>query len=226
MSPEKVKTSLNTRQKIMIGVLAVGIIFVALQFRGIFSSDTPEPSPAANALASGPQPAPMPTPKPAEIAQPTGLTDREIALMKLQQETQAKYLEALNELQLLKINKDIANTNKDITAANLARVEAEKKIVDMLMPVAPPPSPAPAATTTTSVVPVAIEVPEVSYNLVSISQVQYKWSAVLSYNNNLYNVHVGDVLPPDGSTVVAIRKDSITLQKGGNKRKLSMVPII
>lgn len=72
------------------------------------------------------------TPKKAQVEQMTPMTEREMALMKLQQDTQVKYLEAINELQLLKVRKDIAVTDKDISAANQSKVESDKKIIEML----------------------------------------------------------------------------------------------
>lgn len=240
MTPDKMQalSSMNTRQKAIAGITVLIVLIIIWQLFGLFSSksssqELPNTNPAANVKAAGPGGVPggaMPsqiTPKPAEVPQTMPMSDREMQLLKLQQDTQAKYLEALNELQILKLNRDIAVTNKDISSANLARVESDKKIVEMLAPPAPPP------------VSVAITKPigsvsgqeagtdaNPAYTVVSVSQIQYRWSAVLSYKGSLFNVHVGDVLPADGSTVSAINKDSVTLEKEGVKRKLSLVPII
>jgi len=197
---------------------------------------TPAPvMPAAGAPASGVASTVQMHPKPAEVPAGVPMTDREKALMALQQETQVKYLEKLNELQLLKVERDIASTSKDISTNNLAKVEADKKTIDLLSGGSTVPGPVGApgvatvpgtTVTTTSATPPPF-LQEVSYSLVSITEVQSRWAAVLSYKGSLFNVHVGDVLPPDGSTVVAIAKESVTLQqKGGERKRLSLVTII
>ena len=155
-------------------------------------------------------------------------------LIKMQQETQAKYLAALNELQLLKVSRDIAQTNQAIMAARLATVVAEKKMTDIISPPEPTaqeyaqnlvnpveaksPAPTPAATTK--------EVEAPTYTVVSVSQLLNQWSAVLGAQGNLYSVKVGDVLPLDQSKIISIDKSGVTLVKDGERLRISMVPVI
>ncbi|VVC76883.1 hypothetical protein AQUSIP_22100 [Aquicella siphonis] len=229
--------SMTTRQKVIAGVVVVVVLILVWQLKGLFGGGGGPAKPAAApktmtatkpggadmAMAPGAAPAPM-TPKPAEIPQAQPMSEREAEIMKLQQETQAKYLEALNELQMLKLSRDIAITNKDISSAKLAKVVSEKKIVDLLTPPAPPSS---SEVMTKNVQPISsLGDQEVKYSVVSVSQLQYRWSAVLGYKGSLFNVNVGDVLPPDGSTVESIGRDGVTLNKDGVKKKVSLVPTI
>lgn len=105
----------------------------------------------------------------------------------------------------------------------------DKKVIELL--VAPVASTTTVTTTQEGGAPVADATGapsltgEANYSVVSVSQIQYRWGAVLSYRGVLYNVHVGDVLS-DGSTVIGISKDSVTLQKNGVRKKVSLVSII
>lgn len=65
-----------------------------------------------------------------------------------------------------------------------------------------------------------------SYTVISITEILGKWSAVVSIQNKLYNVSVGDTLPVDDSIVKHIDRVGITLEKDGNTRKFLLVPII
>lgn len=233
--------NMSTRQKATAAVVAVVVIIVVWQIFGLFgggksapkieATNTAMTKPAAGGAPSGagemqPQ---VPTPRPADLPPAQNLSESEAQMLKMQQDTQAKYLEAMNELQMLRVARDIAQTNKDISAANLAKVSSDKKIIDILAPPVPPPTPAtyaknmtaPTQPTTESVVS-----QEIKYTVISVSQLQYRWAAVIGWQGNLYNVHVGDVLPPDGSTVVSIAKDGVVLSKDGVKKKISLVPII
>src|SRR5207244_1542591 len=70
------------------------------------------------------------TPKPTVIPNSEATTQRESTLNRLQEETQTKYVTAINELQMIKINKDIAEANQAIATAKLSVVQSQKKIVD------------------------------------------------------------------------------------------------
>lgn len=240
MTLDKVQMAPNSRKKATAGVILLVMFILVWQIAGLFGRTAGSPSKAnavggasvavAQTTTPGGAPPPMITPKAAELPQAQPLSDREVALMTMQQETQVKYLEALNQLQMLKVSRDIAVTNKDISTALLGKVESEKKIVDMLTAPAAQMGGAGATaststTTTTTVNPLSPQ-QAVSYTVVSISQLQYRWGAVISFGATLYSVHVGDILPPDGSTVIAIAKDSVTLQKEGTRKKLSLVSII
>lgn len=242
--------NMTTRQKATIGLFIVVLLIVIWQVAGLFGSNdssAPPPQRAANmpavtapGAAAPAVPATLQRPQAAQlIKQQAPLSQRELELMKLQQETQAKYLAALNELQLLKVSKDIAETNQAIAKAKLETISAEKNIVNMLAP--PPPPVTPAAYASGLVNPASAAAPEqtppsppanavtqqeTNYTVVSVSLLQYRWSAVLGYQGSLYNVSVGDVLPPDRSKVVSIDKTGVWIEKDNTKRKLSLVPII
>jgi type IV pilus biogenesis protein PilP len=178
-------------------------------------------------MAAATMPATQPVPA-TQIPPIQQVSPQEAELMRLQQETQARYIQAINELQMLKVAKDIADANKDISTSKLAQVTAEKKIVDLLAPPPPPPPPTP---TDVTVKPVASLSPllgdqDVQYTVVSVSQLQYRWGAVMSYKGTLFNVHVGDILPPDGSKVMSIQRDGVTILKNGARKKISLVPTI
>lgn len=231
----------SQRQKIIAGGIVIVLIIIIWQVIGVFKggSKAPPPQQVASATPGAPganAPNPMQaTPKPAQIVNVQPPTSpREIELMQLQQETQAKYIAALNELQMLKVSREIAETNQAIMTARLATVTAEKGIVNLLVtqqpvstaeyarglvnPGAPQQRPQQAAA--------APILPEVNYSVISVSLLQYRWGAVLGYQGSLYNVHVGDILPPDGSTVVSISKTGVVLERQGVKKKISLVPVI
>jgi len=228
-------SGMSTRQKVTAGVMVVVVLIILWQLVALFRSGstttTPTTAPANIRTTTGAPTSAQPqmmTPKVVDImAQKPAMTERESELMKQQQETQAKYLQALNDLQVLKVAKDIANANKDISAARLSTVVSEKKIIDILTPPAPPPT----SDVISKLNPIQSQQPiysdqEVRYTVVSISQLQNKWSAVLGYKGTLYNVHVGDTLTADGSTVVSIYRDAVTISKDGKKTRLTLVPIL
>src|SRR5690606_24594193 len=137
---------------------------------------------------------------------------------------------AVNELQMLKIQRDIAETNKAIAGAKLDTVNAQKNIVTLLAPEQPSnyaqhlvnPTGA-AAPTAGTPPPTIIEVP---YTVISVTEIQGRWGAVIGAQGKLYNVHVGDVLPADKSKVISINKSGVVLEKDGVKKIVSLVPII
>lgn len=147
-----------------------------------------------------------------------------------QEQIQGKYVAALNDLQMLKIQKEIAETSQAIIAAKLATVTAEKTINDLLSEAqsssdmgssrnkkGEPPS-------STSLAPTPPPPPEVSvgYSVQSVSMEQDQWHAVVKFKDKLYDVGVGDVLPPDKSTVKAIDQRGITLDTSGFEQKIPL----
>jgi hypothetical protein len=236
--------SMTTRQKVTALVLVLIIIIVIWQVSGLFSSKgkgiapmTPANQSAmsmkGNAPATPPQQMRPQQANLMKLQEPA--SQRELELIKLQQETQAKYIAALNELQMLKVSREIAETNQAIVKAKLATVTDEKNIVTMLSPQQPQimpgqysrglVNPTSGANVPSTAVVSPIQ-PEINYTVISVSQLQYKWGAVLGYQGNLYNVFVGDILPPDGSKVISINKSGVELEKNGVMKKLSLVPII
>lgn len=201
------------------------------------SPTTPHPVAQANsgAALNRSQIAAQPASMAGQSPTPPQFSARELELMRIQQETQARYIQAQNELQLLKIQRDIAEANKAIATARLDAVTAEKQIVNLLAPSALPTG----LIQNTAVSPTAAAAPEVpsavpgpsspeaaAYTVVSVSRLQGRWSAVLSYHGSLYNVYEGDVLSTDGSVVVSIRREGIILRKDGVRKKVSLVPIV
>jgi type IV pilus biogenesis protein PilP len=220
------KTPASSNRQKIIGVIVVLIlIFIAWQVIGMFRGSGGETTitPIAEKTGGTASPAMPPkiTPKLAEVP-PAPLSEQDAALMRAQQQNQTQYVQAVNQLQVLRLQRDIAVTDKDIAAAKLAKVTAEKKIVDLLAP----PAPAVPAGVQTPVVTQGLLDQEVRYTVVSVSQIQYQWSAVMGYKGSLFSVHVGDVLPPDGSKVIAISNTGVTLQKNGTRKKVSLVPAI
>ena len=225
----------SSRQKIIAGVVLVVFAFLAWQIYGMFAGGSSTSAPAGSAGTAMPT---MPSPQPAQLPQvaKAPLTEREQALMALQQETQAKYLAALNELQMLKVEKDIAETNKAIVTAKLDTVTAQKNMVELLQP--PKPEVAPATYSQNLVNPTGANAgvtpgvptanaPVDNYSVISVSHLQGRWNAVMGYQGKLMNVFVGDVLPADGSVVTNIDKSGVTLKlKDGATKKISMVSII
>lgn len=241
---DKVQTAgLTTRQKVTAGIVLVLIVVVIWQVIGLFSEDS---APAIAAAPGTPGAAPAhPAPQAAQLPpkqQAGPLSQREAELLRMQQETEAKYVGALNELQMLKVSREIAETNQAIMTAKLATITAEKNIVELLTgPIRPVTaasyaqglvnpvssgSETPPAGGEQSGAPTPPPITEVTYSVISVSQLQSRWNAVLGYQGNLYSVGVGDLLPPDGSKVVSISKSGVVLDKNGQRKRLSLVPII
>lgn len=246
-----VLTKMTTRQKAMAAIFVIVVIIVVWQVIGMFrGSPAPQINPAnqtTTAMRSGapgaaqPQQQQQMTPQPAPVPAQPALTQREMELLKLQQETEAKYIAALNELQMLRVEREIAENNRAIMTAKLDAITAQKNIVDLLTNPAPQVAPGAYAqglvgpvSSGTNVAqpgqpspPPALQAPaEVQYTVVSVAQIQNRWSAVLGYQGNLYNVSIGDILPADGSRVVSISKAGIILEKDNQRKRVSLVPII
>jgi type IV pilus biogenesis protein PilP len=141
--------------------------------------------------------------------------------LKAQREMQQQYLDSLNELQMLRIKKEIAETNQAIAAAKLATVTAEKNISDVLTQ----PSPLAIANPVNPSQPSQPQVQQAQYVVISVAMQNSKWTAVLQYEGKLYSVSVGDVLA-DGVTVASIARDGVVLEKNGERVKLSIISSI
>lgn len=245
------------KQKIMLVAFILICLFLIWQVMGMFGGKSSTPAPTQKAVstvrsststtqtkngapqvAQGMQPpgqAPQATtPRPAPNSQLDPL------LLKIQQETQTKYVEALNDLQMLRIQKNIAETNQAIMKAKLEVVKAEKGITDLLTkPQAPQvpasayanrlvgpggeaiPAPPEAGTAAAPAQPT-----EPSYVVISVSMQQNRWMAVLGYQGKLFNVSIGDVLPIDGSKVIAIDRSGVTLKRDDTVKKISLLSSI
>lgn len=167
------------------------------------------------------------------------MTQAEIDLMQMQQATQTKYIAALEQLQMLLVQKDIAAANKDIANADRDVLKAkresilnQKSILDML---APPKTASVdggggknASNNNNNGGGLGgTALSQNDFTVVSVSNTRGKWYAVLSTTDGkLYSVSIGDTLASDGSTVKAIDRSGVTLDKSGISRKINMASII
>jgi pyruvate/2-oxoglutarate dehydrogenase complex dihydrolipoamide acyltransferase (E2) component len=201
-------------------------------------------APAAPGMPGAPAPAAAgganaPAAPASGMAQPKQATVSNSAELTKLQQTQNEYIAALNKLQMLKLQRDIDEAKTAIATAELNRMTAEKNIADLItgtheaapgnsMPPGMPPMtaeqeaamagksiPAPAPT------PAPQQNAELQYTVLSVAYGR-KWTAVLSAQGKLYNVGVGDTLPPDGSKVIEIDKQGVTIKKGTTTRVLSI----
>lgn len=246
---------ITNKQKIMGGITAVVLLIVIWMIYGMFTEgSSSEPSTEITPVsAPGAKPAMTPTGAPAAgsaqqpAVQQQAPQVREAELpqspfLAEQRAAQEDYIKQLNNLQMLRIERDISETQQAIAASKLARVKAEKDVSDLLtkpMEAAVPAGvyagqlaggpPAPAGIVAQQVAaggaqPVVQTIPTVQYVVISVSMQLNKWTAVLGYQGKLYNVSVGDVLPTDGSKVVSINKNGVVLRtKTGKTRKISMI---
>jgi hypothetical protein len=273
MSPGNQDKGKNLKQKITIGLVVVVLGFVAWQAMGMFGGGGSSPAPSAptnapnKTMSANPQQpagngAPAPAPQVSQAATVTTSSGdntpkqapvlANAELLQLQQETQAKYIAALNELDMLKVQKSIAETKQAITTSTLATATAEKNITDLLttqvsqMPsnnslsnqyspfassggtgdAASPTSSAPSSNGAPAApVVIKISAPETQYFLQSVAYKSEKWSAVLMNGKNVFIVEIGDTLPPDGSVVTGIDKNAVTLLKDKASRHIQMSPV-
>jgi len=234
------------RQKIIIGVLAVAVVIVLWQVIGMFSGGktaAPTPSPVSSNRTSGARTPSAPSVAVAQPAAPTAgsmqaapaephivvaAVPRDSELLRMQQEVQQKYIDSLNELQMLRIKKEIAEANQAIATAKLAEVTAEKSVSDLLTQPAPPPITAASVgapgdqNNPSGGLPIQVT-PPTQYAVISVAMKNERWTAVISSQGKLYSVSVGDILPDDNSVVTQIGRDGVILEKNGDKRKISMI---
>jgi hypothetical protein len=179
---------------------------------------------------------------PQALRQERAATNAEIS--KLQQQSQTEYISSLNKLQILKLQREIDETKMAIATAELNRMTAEKNIADLItsksdnlpeisgppsglqLPAtpagAPPALPGVGGPPAAAAAAAAAAGAEVPYTVLSVSYEGRKWAAVLSATGKKYSVSIGDTLPPDGSTIVAIDKQGVTLK---NKTKTRSIAI-
>lgn len=268
-------SGITPKQKALGGVLLLVLVVVIWQVWGMFGSseETPAPiqtAPAGKMAATKPmgtgqiQPTtmpqnpsmapsatitnspanPQPMTGPAPVKLPASIDDTVVQ--------QKEFLTAVNDLQMLKLQRDIAETNQAIAAAKLA-TETTKKSINDLLQTKPTPAPVPAGSYSTSLVnplpqgmtatspnggpnspPPAVTSgtlpdgdPGLSpYVVISVSMQRNRWSAVLGNAGKLYSVSIGDVLPLDGWVVSSISREGVTMKKNGLTRKVSLVPVI
>lgn len=219
---------LPLRQKIMIILIAMTVIFVIWEmislYRGgknAYAATPPPPKSAVQPTSLPPGVAParapvLPQAKP-EQSRPEAQAIPPASILLTQQElVQSKYVSALNELQMLKIQKEIAETSQAIVAAKLATVAAEKSITNILSEADlgknPPPKPEPA-----------LPLSEAGgYSVQSVSMEQDQWHALVKFKDKLYSVSVGDMLPPDRSIVKSIDQKGVILDTAGAEQRIPL----
>jgi hypothetical protein len=229
-------SSMDTRQKVIAGIMVIVVLIIIWQLFGLFSGGSKPVTHSANRSTATGAPnnmnAPPSAPKPTQVTQispqPAPVNAEDEAMLKSQQQAQQQYMTALIQLQNLRIAQSISQTNKEIAKNNYDTIVAEKKMVDLL---SGGPSNAPSYNQTLSggkqeSTPQAVVSPLVNYTLVSVTQTHDIWSAVVGNQGTLYHVRIGDTLPADGSKVIAINSHSIIIEKDGEQRQLSLVSII
>lgn len=254
MVQDGMNTGFTSRQKIMAGVVIVIVIFLIYQVIGMFSNggETVTPTPVqapvvanktgvqqrsvgtANPQTGTPNMPAATSVQPQQVQPLKGLVVANSDTLKKQQEQQQQYLSTVNELQMLKLQKDIAETTQAISAAKLATATAERNIGDLFIKQATPTAPTdyanklvnPAAGQPNQPPPGPVGPTPAAYVVISVSMQMDRWTAVLGYQGKLYNVSVGDVLPADGWTVQSISKEGVILKKDDVTRKISLVPVI
>ena len=241
MSPDnQMQDAGNPKQKLIVVIAIIIFLVIGWQLIGLFGggskAPTSEPIVAKTSAPAGSsrmpqQPGSVNSAAPAAeenpVPQPVPLqTNAELA--KLQQETEAKYIAAVNELQMLKLQREIAEVNQALAASKLSTMTTEKSISDLLVtksvmqapeetfnsnPVSPKnmPQRQPASAEGTP-----------SYVLLSVSQQGVSWSAVIGNGAKRYSVSVGDILPADASVVLSINENSVVIEKDGKKKKLNL----
>lgn len=229
---------MDTKKKLTYGIVAVVLLVGAYMGYGMISAEEEPAIKTAQTNPDVPKPASLKTAQTQMAQQGAPMTERELQLIKMQQDLQTKYLAAINELQMLKVEKDIAETNKDISKAKLDSITAQKDIVDLLAPKVttttesyvkgldqsanqPPPSGESIQQATT-----ISSTPTVGYTVISVTKLRGDWTAVIGASGKLYSVKAGDVLAADGSVVLGINRSGVLLEKEGKRTKISMVPII
>ncbi|HEX4045345.1 MAG TPA: hypothetical protein VHZ76_06750 [Gammaproteobacteria bacterium] len=222
---------MTTRQKVILVIFVIILGVLIWQLVGLIrpnQNSVVAPVAAANTMNTI-QPS---APKAVALTRPAPvpLTPRELQLLKQQQDLEAKYVSALNELQMLKIEREIVENNRAIMAARFDTLSTQKNIVALLNPSEPPVPPGEYAqklvTPTTGAQGGEPAAQEAGYSVISVTQLHHRWSAVMGYQGRLYQVAVGDYLPIDGSKVLSIDKSGIWLERANVKRKVSMVPAI
>lgn len=256
MADNTTKVPLSTKQKVIAVLFVVITCFVIYEVMGLFSSEKPS-APAIKPTAQTTiQPKSIAGRTEGSVGGPASLAMQPSASDTLtpvnaitfpkenadvqkqqqqQQQQQQSYLDSVNQLQLLKVKREIAETNQAIASARLATETANKSMSDLLtqpavLPMVPGGSDMGKMSTTQSGDQLSDKMPppivksqvlDIPFTVVSVSMQFNRWNAVLGYENKLYSVLIGDSLF-DGSKVVTITKNGVTLLKDGLRRKISI----
>ncbi len=275
MAPDKqMKESMPVKQKLMLGIMLIVVIAILWQVKGMFggggsshseikpitskagtvqSGKTQQsqqmsaaaPNASASTMSAGQSGSASTDQAPAmtqlSIMQPAAILQNTTD----QLDNQKKYIGKIDELETLKVQRQIAETNQAIAAARLATVTAEKGITDLLtspksQPVGAPSMPQGAyanqliesnpnaVALTPGKTPVSNQViaPDIEYSVISVAMRLHQWNAILGYQGQLYNVSIGDTLPPDGSKVTRITSTYVALRKDGKTRRIAVLSSI
>lgn len=217
--------SLETKQKIKLGIFAVILVIVIWEAYGLMSGPS---TPATN--NSG-QPPVIVQQKVETHVQEKQFVPVKITSSAVLQKNQEAYVKALNQLQLLKVQEAIQSTKKSIADSQLATKESEEKMQTLtrpaVMPMAPVSSDAyaknlvnPVDANTTGAV-----IDADSYKLLYVASESGVWQAIIGNNGKLYNVELNTALP-DGSVVMDITSTKVTLSNHGVRRILSITPTV
>lgn len=251
---ESMLSGMTSKQKGTVGAMIVIVLIVIWQVIGLIGGggSVPPVAPVKPVANQGAKTVGAPGPVGASaVSQATQQADvrqaqviSDTRFLQLQQMTEQKYIGKINDLEDLKIQKEIAETNQAIATAKLATVTAEKNISDLLTKPAAPEIPAGAyanklatptlqgesvvnepgtSSPTSASAPAAPVIPRVEYTVISVSMQLGKWNAVIGYQGKLYNVTVGDILSEDNSVVTNINKNGVILNKDGKIRKVNIM---
>lgn len=241
MAIQKSMSGLGQRQKVIIVAIVIIFLIVIYNIVGLFrnSGTTTTPTVATTTTPAVTTPPASAPGNPKEATAASAITDQSAAanssvrqthvlpnleILRLESQKQTEYMSDLSELQLLKVQRQIAETKQAIAAAKLATITAETGIADSLTVTGQgrgnvsqqqvtlntnftPPAPAPSI--------------NASYTLMSVSFQGKKWTAVIKDSANYVIVSVGDKLS-DGSTVQSIDRAGVTIKKDNTITKLAL----
>ena len=235
---KEIFTGMTAKQKGMMGAMAIVVLIIVWQVIGLMgsgSTSSTQPTLVANknSAATNTKTAAIAANNHAlqqnQLRQATVASDTRF--LQLQQMSEQKYIGQLNDLEDLKIQREIAQTNEAIATAKLATVTAEKNISDLLTK--PAVSEVPIAAYANRLAGPGVETASLSstttttttsegYTIISVSMQLHKWNAIIGYQGKLFTVAVGDVLAPDSSVVININKNGVILKKDDKIRKVSI----
>jgi hypothetical protein len=233
-----VKTDVSTKQKVMVAVVIIIFLVVIWQVIAILGIGKSSPAAIAPAVktntANATKAGAMSSPSNASNGNPTAVVQQSYdmtirdngELLKLAKDNQEKYLRAINDLQILKLQREIAEANQAIASAKLATVTAEKSMSEVLTKSTTVPQLSPASYANGLIAPGLADInnPPMTgpvkqantnsdYQVLSVSMQNRKWTAVVGAQGKLFDVAIGDVLTADGSVVVSINRDAVVLEK-------------
>ena len=216
---EKFK-SLEKGQKIKLIIVIAVVIIILYMLSGLFSGNSSSgytPPTATNNKGS-------PTVQPqlvANVVQKQSIAKPDILLNNLN-EKQMAYLKAVNDLQMLQLQQQIAQTKQQIAQAELQAAQSNKQLQLIVSPPPPPLFSNPDQSQSVQPPPVAV-VPTITYQLEYLANEGGKWQVILSANGSLINATMGTVLP-DGSTITNISGTSVTLTLNNQTKVLTIAP--